>query len=243
MQVYTWNMQGASSAGDNRWTTSVRALLKKSGGAYNSVFVLQECGSPPSTMKATKRIRWAVGAAPSPLAALNATCINGTWGTATNNVNIFHCAWDVDGNRCNLAIVTRMRPMSYVYLNNQLSWGERPLIGARVGNALICTIHAFAKTKGNDGPRFVAAMPELMRKAGARKWMLAGDFNRDPARYSPPLARRPVGKVHRPSAVTHPGTGTEIDYAIASEAPTPGGTLVLSTPNSDHLPVQFSMTD
>ncbi len=242
MYVYTWNMQGASSEGDNRWETGVRALLRSPGGS-NSVFVLQECGAPPSSMKPARRIRWAVGAAPSPLAAANATCINGTWGTARNRVNIFHCAWDVDGNRCNLAIVTPMRPMSYVYLDNQLSWGERPLIGARVGSALICTIHAFAKTKGNDGPRFVAAMPELMRKSSARKWMLAGDFNRNPARYALPLARRPVGKVHRPAAVTHPGTGTEIDYAIASEAPRPGGTRVLSTPNSDHLPVQFSMEE
>ena len=234
MNVITWNMQGATGQNESKWNTDVKRLFTQ---ANADVVCVQECGALPQTSVHVP--------VPPPFMPLHG--IPGTVPGAYNTYNlgtqsrpaIIYIFWvmsDPTGNRCNLAIASKIQPTGLIYVANGM--GGRPSIGMRVptgGGAIdVFTVHAFSPG-GNDAPGLLNAV----HGTGSPAWFLAGDFNRAPATWAGvalPAGTAPCG--HN-AVATHPGTGTNLDYAFKSAGPAVLGAVGNNFVVSDHFPVAY----
>ena len=241
MDVITWNMQGATGSGESKWNTDVKRLFLQSGV---HVTCLQECGSLPSSAIAIPPPAWLPGFAPP--AGLNGDYVVWNLGTSSRPFNIYILWLETDptGHRNNLAIASILLPLSLIYIPNPL--GGRPAIGMRLpygstGNVAIFTLHAFSGS-GNDGPGLLANM----NMAGG-SWFAAGDYNCDPTQWGLPGSTAPkimpAGTVYCPHNIvpTHPGSGTNLDYAFKNPGPGVQGIVGEQFVVSDHYPVAYQI--
>lgn len=214
MNLVTWNMQGASHSTENKWNTGVQNLL--SSGA--DVCCLQECGAMPGS--AVLNIAGYGGVAGLDLY---------TWGTARTNKYILFYPADPGGNRCNLAIVSKVAPIAgYLFVPGAPPiW--RPTIGMTVGGGTVFTIHAISP----NGPDAPALVNVALGVAG--NVVVAGDYNRAPGTMG-----GGAQVVCLPNGPTHPATApvSYYDYAIKNYGGAVTG-AVQSLYLSDHLPVAF----
>jgi len=215
MPIVTWNMQGASHSTENKWNLGVLNLLN-----YNDLCCLQECGGIP-------------GSAVSSTQSYNNIPGLGlyTWGGSSSRGQkyiLFYPA-DPNGNRCNLAIVSKVAPTAgFLFLPAVNPW--RPTIGMTVAGTVFFTLHAISPN-GVDAPALVNG---AFGAAGAQV-IVAGDYNRN---YGTMGGGSQV--VCPPNAATHPAINpvSYYDYAIKNFGAATVGT-VLNLYLSDHLPVQF----
>lgn len=235
MNVVTWNMQGATGSGESKWNTDVARLFKQQPNL--EVALLQEAGAPPASA-----VDVAYPAFITPGPAFNWAYMQWNLGSASRPqiVNIYWVQCDTGGNRNNLAIAFRLAPVNLMYIPNPiiavLPKVNRPAIGVRfaygAGALNLYTLHAFSGG-GGDGPYFLNAVNAL----GA-PWAVGGDFNRDPNTMPPGVL--PFLCPHNPDA-THPGSGTNLDYAFRSFAPPVNGIVGVKFVVSDHYPVYYAI--
>ena len=214
-RVVTWNMQGAKASDEVKWQTGVANFL----GDGADIVCLQECGAQPASAVLQ----------PGNLAG-NANYHLYFWGSERTRKYISHYHWDVGGNRCNLAIVTKVAPTAWFC---QVPAGGpvwRPIIGVQVGGVWYCCLHAISPG-GADAAGLLAAGAAA---AGGGPWFTGGDFNREPA---PPL---PTGFVCPPNGNTYPSTApvSKYDYAYSSVRTIVGTVQALYL--SDHLATSFT---
>lgn len=231
--IVTWNMQGATALGESKWNTDVARLFKQQPNL--NVALLQEAGSPPASAVAA-----AAPAFNTAGPAFNWAYMQWNLGTASRpqNINIYWVQCDTGGNRNNLAIAFRLAPVSLMYIPNPIIAlpVNRPAIGVRfaygAGTLDLYTLHAFSGG-GGDGPGFLNAI-----NARGAPWAVGGDFNRNPNTMPPGML--PFLCPHNPVA-THPGSGTNLDYAFRSFAPAVNGIVDVNFVVSDHYPVYYAI--
>ncbi len=237
MNVITWNMQGATGFGESKWNTDVSRLFQ----ANAEVICLQECGNPPPTAIPTAAPAWLAGHA-IPGGGYQWQYFLWNLGTQSRPyfINILWIETDPVGHRVNLAIAfsaAAVAALNLIYITPGIV-GTRPAIGVRVpyGGATldIYTLHAISPG-GADGPNLINNIIAV----GAPGGFCAGDYNTDPNTWAGVLPAAAVVCPHN-GVVTHPGSGTNLDYAIKSAA---GGAIQGSVFTgfvvSDHYPVAY----
>lgn len=241
MNVITWNMQGATGSGESKWNTDVKRLFLQLGV---NVACLQECGNPPLSAISEAAPAWLPGFAP-PVGLVEYYLL---WNLGTNsrpfNVYIVWIETDPNGHRNNLAVASVLPPLNLIYINPGLP-GGRPALGMRLlyglGNADIFTLHAFSGN-GNDGPGLLANI-----SVTGGSWFAAGDYNCAPTQWGLPGSGAPkivpAGTTYCAHNVvpTHPGSGTNLDYAFKNPGPAVMGTVLNNFVVSDHYPVAYQI--
>lgn len=237
MLVVTWNMQGATGSGESKWNTDVKRLFLQGGV---NLACLQESGAPPPSA--------VMGAAPPWLPGFAApTGVNGqylVWNLGTTSrpflVYVVWVETDPTGHRNNLALASTLLPANLIYVTPGLP-GGRPAVGMRLlygppGTYVnFFTLHAFSGG-GGDAPGLLA---NISVTGGA--WFAAGDYNRAPTSWTGVPV--PVGTVlcpHDPVS-THPGSGTDLDYACKNPGPAVVGKVATGFVVSDHFPVGYQV--
>ncbi|MEV0115296.1 endonuclease/exonuclease/phosphatase family protein [Streptomyces sp. NPDC050844] len=245
--VETWNMQGAASGGECKWTQDVAPLAQNT-----DVVALQEAGQPPRAGTTLERswtrngftvqeYRWHVGSR-----------------TRGRDYYLYWMETDPNGHRVNMALVVpeerRAQDILVAYDPAPAHRSVRPALGILPQgiDAWVFTVHASAQPQtggggrgGWDGPRIVQAVECAVAGAplGPYPWVAAGDWNRIPNGWA--TAGTQTREV-APSEVTRPQSNAVIDYAVV--AATLLTQLLLravftdarrSAGQSDHLPVRF----
>lgn len=236
MNVITWNMQGATGFRESKWNTDVTRLFL----AGAEIICLQECGNPPPSAVQIASPPWLAGyAIPG---GINGGCYLWSIGTRSRGISAMIVWLETDpvGHRVNEAVVFSLgavMPTNLMLIPN--GGGGRPAIGARLRSAAgnvadFYSIHARADNGGLDGPGLITGIVGV----GAAAWFAAGDFNRNPNTWPGYV---PVGAVlagHN-GATTHPGSGTNLDYAFAPVGTNFAGIVSSGFVVSDHYPVAY----
>ena len=128
--------------------------------------------------------------------------------------------------------------------------------GIRIGNDVFFNIHALA-SGGGDAPALVTAVHDNFINMPQINWLIAGDFNRDPALLQSGLDTRIANhiRITAPNSATHfssRGTNRTLDYAVVGRSSPSRSTIVLpqiaailmaanirAHLSSDHSPVHF----
>lgn len=203
-------MQGATSLGESKWTTSVNRYMQEVDFCS-----LQECGSIPGSVKSLENKG-------------NGVYV-GLW--QLNRDEYAYITFIDINSRCILAIVSRAYPDQISVLHSAGQARHRPVLGCLFGNVWIYSIHAMSGS-GNDVTGLVTAVAQNAQNA---EWIVAGDFNREPQN----LHNTP-GVVCPPDKPTHPKVNpvSEFDYLIKSNGQARYGNVRDNT-LSDHYPVYF----
>ncbi len=217
MRSATWNMQGSSHSTENKWNAGIGPLLGLAG-----VVCLQECGGVPASARLEEE-----DIAGVPGLELYA------WGTERNARWILYYPADPNGNRCNLAVVTRDEPTDFAFVVPAADPVWRPAIGARVGGTWWFSLHAISGG-GPDARGLLRGIDGLVDG-----WFAAGDFNREPD-----TLEDDDWTVLPPNGPTYPSKDpiSKYDYAATSGADAGEGE-VQSLLMSDHLAVVFDQAE
>lgn len=250
-RVSTWNLQGSSANTESKWNVSVRQLI--TGDNPANILMIQEAGAIPATARRTGRIIQPGG---TPIEEF-------IWELGTNSrpnsVYIYYAPLDVGARRVNLAIVSNIMAdeVFVVHQNIVATDVSRPAIGIRIGNDVFFNIHALANG-GGDAPALVTAVHDFFINMPQINWLIAGDFNRDPALLQAGLDTRITNhiRIAAPNSATHfssRGANRILDYAVVGRSspertalPLPQITALLIAASmrahlaSDHSPVHFA---
>lgn len=248
--VGTWNLQGSSASTENKWNVSVRQLI--TGDNPVNILMVQEAGRVPATARPTGRVIQPGG---TPIEEY-------TWDLGTrsrpHSVFIYYANIDVGARRVNMAIVSaRQAEEVFVVRQDRVAADvSRPAIGIRIGNDVFFNIHALA-SGGGDATALVTAVHDAFLTRQELSWIIAGDFNRDPASLQSGLDTRITNHIHivTQNSATHFSRGAAnriLDYAVVGRSSSDRRTLALpaitallmaasvrSHLASDHVPVRF----
>jgi Endonuclease/Exonuclease/phosphatase family len=246
----TWNMQGSNKLTELKWQTGVANLMLQQN---LDVLALQEAGSVPGsvinnpqTPRNFRNTAW-----PDPLTdGIPVTQYQWRGTQSRPAYYIYYAQTDPNGNRVNIAIVTR-RPADQVFSFTPRG-AARSVIGVRFGNCVYFTVHARSGPRDgsvrNDGPSIVGGIEAAIDSAFPNAvWAALGDWNRQPGnlRSSPgfPLGRGEsipdLSNVASTSTATFPSINPsqDYDYLVASPGFNVANIIVnlLSIYLSDHL--------
>ncbi|WP_104696791.1 MULTISPECIES: cytolethal distending toxin subunit B family protein [unclassified Helicobacter] len=247
--IGTWNLQGASASSENKWNVVIRQLMYSAD--FLNILMLQEAGAVPSTATPTERHIQPGG---TPVREY-------IWQAGTRSrprqVYIYHADIDVGARRVNLAIVSDRRA-DEVYVIRQTSIApenSRPALGIRIGNDAFFSVHALANG-GGDASALVTAIHDNFNNMPDITYLIAGDFNREPANLLSGIPQRVENNIRivSPRDATHAGSrGTNriLDYGIIGRTSTGAASILpqlvallasatlTSYLASDHFPVRF----
>ena len=249
-RVSTWNLQGSSANTESKWNISVRQLV--TGANPANILMVQEAGAVPSSAVRTER-RVQPGGTPVE---------EFTWNLGSSsrprNVFIYYAPLDVGARRVNLAIVSDRRA-DEVFVISQSTIApqtSRPVLGIRIGNDVFFNIHALA-SGGGDAAALVTAVHDNFINMPQYNWLIAGDFNRDPANLQAGVDTRITNhiRIAAPNSATHfgaRGANRTLDYAVIGRSSESRSALslppivaLIMVANirahlaSDHTPVHF----
>lgn len=173
MKIITWNMQGSSHYNENKWNEAINHWFRLDIGA--DVVCIQECGNiPESAELIIEHI--------DDMQDFNLYL----WGTARSSKYILYYPWDQGGNRCNLAVVSKIAPSEYIVDGNSILGAialfpdsrrsHRPIIGMLISDIWVYSIHAISKG-GPDALELIECAANFMPN---KPWIVAGDYNRVP---------------------------------------------------------------
>ncbi|WP_189162836.1 FG-GAP-like repeat-containing protein, partial [Sphaerisporangium melleum] len=219
--LITYNMQGATSGNDSKWTTTVGGYARAA-----EIVALQEAGSgPPGDFVNTivfdpgapgrsgyvQHHRWRVGQESYEVYFLQTDANGGSW----------------TGGRTNVALVTQRAADEVTVVQNP---GGRAALGVRFDDNWYFTFHGQALGGAyNDS----ADMSQrIAARAGGRQWTMMGDFNMEPGSFAAPAR----SYRYNPGTATHQGGG-EYDYALSSENVPDLPVLTLPGASADHYAV------
>jgi GH18 family chitinase len=258
--AWTWNMQGATADGQNKWTTVVGPMLNQN----QPVVALQEVGSgPPPSAAGTNDVRLS-GNQLTPLPAgmfydvpntPNARTVNHSqWSYGGILHDVYYLQTDANngawtGGRVNLAIVTPRAADEVVIIPTPggiASGGAlRPALGVRIGTTWYFSIHA-RSGGGQNAPGLLANINSFVSFRDAsdpfgEEGLVLGDFNREPGTL-PAVATQQIVA----SGLNTQRSGSELDYGVMVDPDSifPAGitaTLPIATQASDHQPVRIQL--
>lgn len=205
--LITYNMQGATSGSDSKWTTTVGGYIRAA-----EIVTLQEAGpTPPGQSVAITTI-------PAlPQVGRAGFIQHNRWQFGHESYEVYFLQTDPNGGsftggRNNLAIVTQRPADEITAVPNPVA-GARPALGVRFGNDWYFTVHAQALGgQPNDAQALTNAVAGFVAGRGlAEQWTIAGDFNLQPGQFPPPLG----STIYNNGQPTQQN-GRELDYAIGS---------------------------
>lgn len=240
----TWNMQGATGQGENKWTVRVRQIARE-----NDLILLQEAGEPPLSAQFISQV--------SVQDQFGVQRHFALWAWETSGTEWYYILFYDTGNiRVNLAIVlNRQRFPSYEALEPSVisdglleptEGGTRPAIGVRCPNGETdVSVYSFhASSSPNPGFNCRRLLREIAWHAETH-FIMAGDFNRDPrpdqTRPNGPWVTPPgLARIDQANGPTHPREVPVrmLDYAV-STLPVPTTERPTDRRDSDHLSVQY----
>lgn len=221
LELITWNMQGGGEQGNRgrKWEDVLGWFSRQSA---LDIACLQECSTPPPNPADGNTTE---------IGNLGVIVRQGNYlGTRSRprNLWIYYYNWD---NRVNQAIVSRSQAQDVLLLPNPLNQTQRSLLGIRINNFWVFSIHAFSGN-GNDAPGFVQNVNAQVNQT----WIIAGDYNRNPNWI--PL----TSTICPPNRNTHstrmPNPQNKYDYAVWSQNEIRDG-IVMDNRISDHFPVKY----
>jgi cytolethal distending toxin subunit B len=237
----TWNMQGSTANGNNKWTDAIRHFTQN-----HDVISLQEAGPEAVVAALSSAHHRAHYSFHHNNQNYNLNVYEWNVGTSSRPIMryIYFMRTDFSiGNRVNLAIVTRefghphFIPPQPDDFGNPLN--SRPAFGVQLADGTVFyTMHALSFHPHNDANNLIHAMNDRHLIDG-RSWAVMGDFNQHPNL----TQAAPVGlRMFYPIGATHQGGGL-LDYMVAriNGNPIPWGGRRLSRGNSDHRPVEFGL--
>lgn len=220
MNTATWNMLGAKHSQENKWNEGVKNLIAQKKLDY---LCLQECGGMPDSAELIKE---------------NFNNQQDLMLYAWNRLYVLFYAWDVHGNRCNLAIITPYQPVEalVVYPGGPKEW--RPAIGCTTAQhkEWIFSLHAISP----NGPDAVDLLIAISKSVQSNTWIALGDYNREPHNLEAALQHKGLNyEVNPPDADTFntDEPTRKLDYAVSPKRRSKGirtGIIL-----SDHFPVYF----
>ncbi|SEL81548.1 glycosyl hydrolase family 18 protein [Streptacidiphilus jiangxiensis] len=244
--VITYNLQGATSGNDSKWTTVVAGYARRA-----DIVVLQEAGAAPPPS--------APGTAPMVIPAAQLANANAgnlpnigvanqvthtQWRSGLANLDVYFLQTDPNtngatgqqtyrGGRNNLAVVTHQAAAAVAAIPNPA--GGRATLGLLFGTTWYFDIHARAGTHGSDAPALINAIRTFVngRNLG-EAWAAIGDFNRDPGTLAPP-----AGAARAATGLPTQQSGGELDYAVYTTGAAPAVTERLAGASADHYAVGF----
>ncbi|GAB3249769.1 ricin-type beta-trefoil lectin domain protein [Kineosporia babensis] len=226
--LITQNLQGASSGGDTKWTTSVLGHARAA-----EIVLLQEAGpTPPGKLVAN------IPMPHLPQIGRAGFVQHHAWRPARERFEVYFLQTDPNGgsyvgNRNNLAIVTQRAADEVAAVPNPT--GARPSLGVRFGDDWFFTQHSRAGDDNNaraDAENALAAIDQFVNQVPGRRWTVAGDFNIEPNRFNRP----PNTQVYSSGEATHIN-GRELDYAVSSAVIPNHPVRRLNGASPDHFPV------
>ncbi|MFI9275731.1 glycosyl hydrolase family 18 protein [Kitasatospora sp. NPDC052896] len=242
--VITYNLQGATSGGDSKWTTVVAGYARRA-----DIVVLQEAGPTPPTL--------APGTTPTVITAAqlaNANAVNlpntgvanqvthTQWRSGLTNLEVYFLQTDPNssrttgqptyrGGRNNLAIVTHQAAAAVAAIPNPA--GGRATLGLLIGTTWYFDVHARSSDHGADAPALINAIRAFVNGRNLREaWAAIGDFNRDPSTLAPP-----AGAARAATGLPTHQSGGEYDYAIYTTGAAPAVAERLNGASADHYAV------
>ncbi|MEI5103820.1 endonuclease/exonuclease/phosphatase family protein [Streptomyces sp. PmtG] len=226
-RILAWNMQGGGDEDGPaaKWQTLFNLMRDR----RVDMATLQESGVAPRGATHLRNVAATMThARPEPITEVEVHRYGGT-GTRPQ-FYLYRIAWDDGGHRVNQAILMRQLA-DEVLLVPRRGDGLRPMLGVRLGDDLVFTIHAGA----NNGPDAAAQAEDAWNYAQGRNLNLvvAGDFNRIPEDLDVPEGMYPENT----GEATH-RSGRELDYMLTNED-RPSPPSVVRVVNSDHEPVLF----
>jgi cytolethal distending toxin subunit B len=220
MKLITWNMQGASHSTENKWNTGIMNFF----GNGADMCCLQECGAVPASAR---------------LVNLNYNGVANlryyTWGTDRTDKHILFYQSDPNGNRCNLAIVSRNPPTGGGIVMPAVAPTWRPALGFQIdATHYVFSLHAISPN-GADAANLLNAINAAVGAHG-NFWIAAGDYNRVPSTLVTPFTVCQPN--NNTSSVQNPTV--KIDYCAKNFVPVVIG-VVQGLILSDHYPVFFDI--
>ncbi|MFJ6167176.1 FG-GAP-like repeat-containing protein [Micromonospora orduensis] len=222
--LITWNMQGANSGGDSKWTTTVGAYARAA-----EIVALQEVGpTPPGTMVANYTFN---AGAPGRSGYVQ----HNRWQFGLESYEVYFLQTDANGGsyvggRTNVALVTQ-RPADEVRVIPNAN--GRNVLGVRFGDNWYFTFHGQSMGgAANDSAAMAQQIATSVNTVPGRHWTMLGDFNVAPRSFFAPAG----------SYWYHPGTATqqsggELDWALSSENLPGHPVMTVPGSSSDHYAV------
>jgi cytolethal distending toxin subunit B len=222
MNIVTWNMQGSNHSEENKWNYGVKNILTN----VADLICLQECGSVPLSAKLIDNNFSGV-----------ANLMYFTWGTERKNYHILFYPADPNGNRCNLAVVSHNAPAGGCIVYPLIPPIWRPSLGFQMNDSsFLFSIHAISP----NGPDVHNLLQEIENTYGnANRWVVAGDFNRDPGTLVVPNAIKVCPPNNNTYSVNHPIK--KLDYCVKNFGFATQGNVLTNLILSDHYPVAFNI--
>ncbi|MBB2943434.1 hypothetical protein FB565_003147 [Actinoplanes lutulentus] len=222
--LITYNMQGSTSGGDSKWTTTVGAYARAA-----EIVALQEVGpTPPGTMVANYTFN---AGAPGRSGYIQ----HNRWRFGQESYEVYFLQTDANGGthtggRTNVALVTQ-RPADQVTVVQNPN--GRNALGVRYDNNWYFTFHGQAMGGvPNDSAAMAQQIATFVNLVPGRQWTMLGDFNVAPRSFFAPAG----------SYWYHPGTATqqsggELDWALSSENLPGHPVMTVPGASSDHYAV------
>jgi len=229
LPLITYNMQGATSGQDSKWTTTVGGYI-----ARTEIVALQEVGpTPPPPAPGTIITNIPLPGVGLPPVGNAGFAQHVSWRSGFVNYEVYFLQTDPNGGtyvggRNNVALVTQ-RPADEVTAIANPAPGGRAALGVRFGGTWYFTLHARA-IANNEADLMVATIANFAAGQG-RDWVVLGDFNREPGNLAVPAGSQTYN-----TGLPTQQSGRELDYMVA---PIAGGVQVnrLAGASADHYAV------
>lgn len=229
LHVATWNMNG----GKDKWGSLVGQLKK-----YDFI-CLQECGQFPASMVPLEHPdRWIGTGTKDDVSSI---CALGRWnGLAVLWVHTGGAAGKVES-----AILTPHK-LTGMGIVNSKHVTARCAVGLEIANKIRCySFHAWSKGgAGNDAESMISAVSNENPSSPIRRWLLAGDFNRQPDNLDAGKLGQTEYTLATTDTATRPNSKKYYDYVIAgwAKANITGKAVPDVQAYSDHNPALFSLS-
>jgi hypothetical protein len=216
--LITYNMQGATSGQDSKWTTTIGGYIQRT-----EVVALQEAGpTPPGDPVANIPLPAALGL---PQVGNAGFVQHSRWRFGFASYEVYFLQTDQTGGtyvggRVNTALVTQREADEVTAVGNAFG---RPALGVRFGDTWYFSFHAQSLGGiANDSAFMVGEIDAFVAgRQQNERWVLMGDFNRDPNNLSHDIGNAfPIYAARDGNGnplATQQG-GHALDYMVASQA-------------------------
>ncbi|NBE82409.1 RICIN domain-containing protein [Micromonospora rubida] len=227
--LITYNMQGATTGDDSKWTTTIAGYAARA-----EIVALQEAGpTPPPLTPGTQAGQINIPGLPQ---IGRAGYVQHTsWRGGQGNYDVYFLQTDSTGGtyvggRTNIAMVTQRAADEVTAVPNPAG---RAALGVRYDDTWYFTLHARASGNQNEADAMVAQIALTVAARGRNeRWTILGDFNRPPGDLTVPAGAH----IYRSGQPTQQ-SGNELDYLVSSENVSGIQVNRLAGATSDHYAV------
>ncbi|MGR3937430.1 ricin-type beta-trefoil lectin domain protein [Streptomyces sp. BRA346] len=207
--LITYNMLGADSGSDTKWTTTVGRYARSA-----EIVAIQEAGpTPPGEF-----VDNSANIAGLPAIGRGNFIQHHRWRFGHESYEVYFLQTDPNrgtyvGNRNNVALLTQREADEVTAIPNPHRNG-RAMVGVRFDDDWYFSYHALSgneTTGGRDARDMLARVDAFVSQQPGRQWTVMGDFNREPTDLVIPAGSR-VYSTGQPTQVG----GRELDFAVSS---------------------------